>query len=262
MILRLVFLTLIFALPAHAEEGDFVVPDLPAADIYVLGEVHDNPHHHLTQAALISRLNPAAVVFEMLTSEQAALVRSTEVADPEALDWTDSGWPDFGLYAPVFEAAEDRAIYGAQITRDQARAAMRDGLVASFNGVATRFGLTKPVPPDQLDARLALQDAAHCGAMPPEMLPMMVEIQRLRDAELARSALEALDTVGGPVVVITGNGHARSDWGVPAMIRLARPATVVTALGQTEDDQPPQGPFDLVVSAPAVDRPDPCAIFQ
>jgi uncharacterized iron-regulated protein len=94
------------------------------------------------------------------------------------------------------------------------------------------------------------------------MLPGMVEVQRLRDAVLARAVVQAVEETGGPVAVITGNGHARRDRGVPAYLGRIAPDLEVFVLGQTEDGAPLEGGFDEVVSAPAVDRPDPCAAFQ
>ena len=44
---------------------------LAGADVVLLGEIHDNPEHHLRQAEAIASLSPAAVVFEMLTPDQA-----------------------------------------------------------------------------------------------------------------------------------------------------------------------------------------------
>lgn len=95
------------------------------------------------------------------------------------------------------------------------------------------------------------------------MLPVMVDIQRLRDASLAEAALTALAVHGAPVVVITGNGHARPDWGAPAMIASAEPDVSVFSLGQAEEGGPKldQG-FDMVEIAPPVDRGDPCAAFR
>ncbi len=90
----------------------------------------------------------------------------------------------------------------------------------------------------------------------------MVDIQRLRDAELAYSALQAFKAQGGPVVVITGNGHARMDWGAPVYLMAAAPSLRVVALGQGEDDAAPSGSFDLVESAPSVDRGNPCDAFR
>lgn len=236
------------------------------ADAVFLGELHDNPEHHLRQAHYVTELDPTALVFEMLTQAQADLVTPDLLADESALEaalgWNDSGWPDFAMYYPIFAAAPDAAYYGAAVPRDVARQAMAEGLTTGFRGDAEAYGLTVPLPDPQQAQREALQLAAHCDAMPEEMLPIMVDIQRLRDAELAYSALQALDAHGGPVVVITGNGHARLDWGAPVYVMAAAPSVSIAALGQGEDDSAPSGMFDVVETASSVDRGDPCEAFR
>lgn len=241
---------------------------LPAAaqDIVILGEVHDNPAHHAEQAARVAALKPRALVFEMLTPDQAARLTPDLIADPEAmaeaLGWASSGWPDFAMYHPIFAAAPEAAIFGALVPREAARAVLEGGLAESFGDGADAYGLTEPLPEAEQAAREALQLAAHCDALPEEMLPGMVAVQRLRDAVLARAVIRAMEETGGPVAVITGNGHARRDWGVPSYLARVAPDLEVFVLGQTEEGAPLQGGFDEVVSAPAVARPDPCAAFR
>ena len=69
------------------------------------------------QADLVARIAPMALVFEMLTSDQASRPDAAQRADVEALGalfgWSESGWPDFDLYAPIFAAAPEAALYGA-----------------------------------------------------------------------------------------------------------------------------------------------------
>lgn len=234
-------------------------------DIVLLGESHDNPAHHAVQARAVDQIAPRALVFEMLTARQAARVTDDNRNDPatlaQALGWTESGWPDFALYFPIFAAAPSARIYGAGVPRDAAREALKTGIVASFGDEAAAYGLTTPLPPGQQAEREALQMAAHCDALPEDLLPGMVDLQRLRDATLARAALRALDETGGPVVVITGNGHVRSDWGVPSVLARVRPSVDVLAVGQDEDGAI-EGAFDTVLPGPAVDRGDPCAAFR
>lgn len=233
------------------------------ADIVILGEFHDNAHHHVRQAEIVSTVRPKALVFEMLTEAQAAShIPGADAATLEAaFDWAESGWPDFAMYHPIFVAAPQARVFGAAVPRQAARAAMTDGVAAAFGEEASTFGLTLPLAPEEQDRREALQMSAHCDALPPEMLPAMVDIQRLRDAELARVALLAFDETGGPVVVITGNGHARSDWGMGSYIARAAPDRTVMAVGQSEDGAPLQGSFDLILDSPSVERDDPCAVF-
>lgn len=237
-----------------------------AQEVMILGEVHDNPAHHAEQAARVAQAQPKALVFEMLTEDQAARVtpalREDMAALEAALGWAESGWPDFSMYYPIFAAAPDAAIYGAQVPREAARAALSDGPAASFGEEAARYGLDRDLSPEEQAARETLQKEAHCNALPPEMLPGMVAIQRVRDAVLARATIAALEATGGSVAVITGNGHARRDWGVPAYLTMVAPDLDIWVLGQTEDARPLDGGFDLVTSAPAVARPDPCAAFK
>lgn len=236
------------------------------ADVVLLGEVHDNPGHHARQADVLAGLSPTAIVFEMITAEDAARITPALAADPQALaaalDWANSGWPDFSQYAPLFAFGAEVPLYGALIGREAAQAAFGEGAAAVFAGDAARFGLTQSLPAEELTAREAEQLAAHCDALPPDILPGFVEAQRLRDAALAQAALHAFEAHGGPVAIITGNGHARTDWGVPALIALAAPDVRVVSLGQFET--PPEGdvPFDLWALSDPVDRPDPCAAFR
>lgn len=189
-------------------------------------------------------------------------IRNDPDAIAHATDWTESGWPDFGMYYRIFSAAPEAAIFGGDVARDQVRRAVSDGAAEVFGAGASLFGLDAALPKDQKLARVKLQAEAHCDALPVDLLPGMVEAQRLRDAALARAAIAAIEETGGPIVVITGNGHARTDWGVPAMLAIARPDLIVKSLGQFE--VPPDGdiPYDAWAVSDPVDRPDPCEAFR
>lgn len=247
-----------------ARTGSPGLPESGNADIVILGETHDNAEHHRTQAALIRELAPTAVVFEMLDPQQADIAnrissRRAELRD--ALQWTDSGWPAWALYEPVFEATDETPIYGMALPGDRVRRAVSEGAAAVFGADAVTYGLVEPLPAMEQATREAQQLAAHCDMLPPEMLPGMVEAQRLRDAAFARTALQALAERGAPVVVIAGTGHARRDWGIPAAITRARPDVVVTSLGQLEGDQDTSPPFDTWLVTEPTPREDPCAGF-
>ncbi|EPX76714.1 ChaN family lipoprotein [Salipiger mucosus] len=252
------------AAPLAAQQND---DPLAGAEVVFLGEQHDNPGHHARQAEIVERLQPAAVVYEMLTAEQAAEVTPELISDAEAmaetLNWAESGWPDFEMYHPIFAAAPEAAVYGAQVPRDEARGLSDTGLARAFGEGAGFYGLDEDLPPEMQAAREELQMAAHCDALPAEVVPQMVDIQRLRDARLAETALLALTEHGTPVVVITGNGHARKDWGAPALIDMAAPEVSVASLGQAETGSgAPDGGFDMVEESEPVERDDPCAAFE
>lgn len=261
-----VVLAVLWATSAAAQSSSVgILTKMSEADVVILGEIHDNPDHHKYQARTIARLRPRSIVYEMLTPEQAGLITPDLAVETEALrvalDWDASGWPDFSLYAPLFAAHPLAVVYGAHVPREVARHSMEAGLAEAFGEEASVYGLTEPLPEAEQAARQALQKAAHCDALPDEMLAPMVDIQRLRDANLARAVVEALNDSGPPVVVITGNGHARKDWGLPVYLQRLRPEIIVYTLGQAEDGAQIEGAFDAVISAPPVHRDDPCAVF-
>ncbi|NVK14293.1 MAG: ChaN family lipoprotein [Rhodobacteraceae bacterium] len=251
---------------AGADELSGAAETLRGADVVILGEVHDNPVHHQRQAQILLELQPRAVVWEMITAVQAEGLEAGILGDAEqaakALNWADSGWPEFGLYAPVFAAAKSARQYGALVPREDAPEVMSDGIAAYFGTTASvRFGLDQPLPKAEQAAREEDQQINHCNAIPEEMLPILVDFQRFRDAALAAAADKALAETGGPVAVITGNGHARTDRGLAVYLAKARPDAEIRSLGQSEDGQI-SGQFDLVLDAPSVERPDPCLAFR
>lgn len=239
---------------------------MAGADIVILGEVHDNAEHHVGQADLIMQLKPKAVVFEMLSPEQAGIVNTGPRDDLDALaariDWANSSWPDFAIYAPVFAALDDTPVVGAAAPRGVVRAAFSEGASAVFGTGAGQFGLDMAVPAAQLAQRSQMQFDAHCAAMPLEMMGGMVEAQRLRDALFSKAALDALEKYGAPIVVIVGNGHARRDWGMPAMIAQAASDVTTYAVGFVEVPSPDNDPrFDTTLPTQPAQRDDPCDAF-
>ena len=226
------------------------LPALPPADVYILGEVHDNPAHHAVQAAMVAAIAPVAIVFEMLTDEQADRIGPDTPRDAATLgpllDWAESGWPAIEMYAPVMAAAGVAPVFGA----------------AGAPGDLSAFGLDEPLPPDQQALREDLQRAAHCDGLPEGMLPEFVGRQRHKDALFAARTIAAFDAAGGPVVLIAGNGHARKDWGVPAAIARVRPDIVVVSVVQSEPERETV-PGDVALVAPAPEgRMDPCDAFR
>ncbi len=257
------------AVAGEMEIGSFL--DLArSAEVVILGEIHDNPQHHENQTQIVRALAPDALVFEMIPQALEAVVNELRASGAPrheisaALDWPASGWPDFDLYAPVLEAAPNARIFGAQQSAEDIRRAADEGAAAAFGLDAAAYGLDVPLSEaDQLRREQEMADA-HCGALPETSLPAMVEVQRFRDATLADAALWArtLSGLEGQVVVITGNGHADTTNGVPALIALANPEVSVVSLGQLESD-PGYGdmPFDAYVTAAPPERDDPCAVF-
>jgi uncharacterized iron-regulated protein len=250
---------------AAREIGPEVLDTLPDVDVFVLGDVHDNPAHHRHQARALRAIEPAAVVFEMLQPQHVAALPDdlTDAAAVEAAtEWEARGWPDFAMYHPLFTASPGARIFAGDVPRSVVTMALRDGAAAAFGQEAARFGLTTPYPDAVQAEREADLLAAHCYAMPADAMGGMVEAQRLRDAVLAQAVLTALAETGGPVAVITGVEHARTDIGVPALIRQAQPGVTVLSIGQLERVPTGRPPHHLwIVTEGVANRGDPCAAF-
>jgi len=224
---------------------------------------------------MVKTLQPGALVFEMLEPRHAQAARGISRDDKDALEqafaWEERGWPDFDMYYPIIAAAPRAEIFGGALPPEKVRRAVSEGAAAVFGGASAIFGLDEPLPEEQMALRIELQDNAHCNAMPAELLPGMVEAQRLRDAALARATLEAVEEMRARrfprrVVVITGNGHARTDWGMPEMLARVFPEfgedrLRMATFAQFELEAPEDPPFRHWVVTEAAERGDPCEAF-
>ncbi len=252
-----------------------------SADFVALGEVHDNPDHHLLQARLVRAVTAAghrpALAFEMLTADQqaaidTALARAPKDPDTLAELWKANRWPDFPYYRPILAAGLEAGlpIVAANLPRAQAREIVAKGKDALDEGLGLRLAREEPIP-DAVAAQLRDEmKESHCGELPEAMLDPLVLAQRARDARMSERMVTA--GAGRGAILITGKGHARVDRGVPALVAKDAPGKKVVAIafeevsanatqpaGYEEDWGKGPLPFDFVVFTPRTKREDPCA---
>lgn len=288
----------------HLDENDegrlyrLIAPDAhglmrpPGVDIFLLGEVHDNPMHHRIRAWII-RNQPVpgalgAAVFEQVRGDQRPVLerlrpklgheKTGVTADAllQALEWEKSGWPPAAIYRPLFDAVLGAGlpIYPGEPARGRVRALARGDTSALGPGERARLRLDAPLPAPLAEALSAELAASHCGALPPRAIPGMAAAQRYRDASMA-DALLAAEQRHGSAILIAGNGHVRADRGVPWHIRQRKPHARVMSvvLAEVEDGKTdpaaylprdPEGKpaADLVIFTPGVERGDPCESFK
>jgi len=273
----------------HADkfiEPSELVARLTAARHVLLGEKHDNPDHHRLQAYLLRSMIAAgrrpAVAFEMFDADQAPTIATHLAARPtdaaglgDAVNWKASGWPDWAMYQPIADAAlaGGRPIVAANLSREVLAALRRAGAGGLDPALAARWRLTQS-PSAEVRESLAreIRDA-HCGHGSDAMVDRMVAIQRARDASMADAMLDA---AGDGAVLIAGAGHARTDRGVPAVLRARAPGTSIASVAFTEvapGVTTPEAyaarygaaastPFDYVWYTPRVDDVDACDKFK
>ncbi|HET8538696.1 MAG TPA: ChaN family lipoprotein [Anaeromyxobacter sp.] len=250
-----------------------------AADLVLLGEVHDNPDHHVLQARLVRTIvgsgRRPALALEMLASDlQPALdvARTRMPREPEQLAavWKQGGWPDFELYRPVLAAGIEPALplVAANLPRAQVRALVTDGLEAADPELRRRLEGGPELPPGAVEELRAEMMESHCGELPDEMMDPLILAQRARDATMSARLAAASGASGG--ILIAGKGHVRRR-GVPAWLALDAPGRKAVAVAFVEVDPKAKAtadyadefgkgafPYDFAVFTPAAARPDPC----
>jgi uncharacterized iron-regulated protein len=259
---------------------------LAAADVVILGEIHDNPDHHRLQArmlqAIVDRGRRPAVVFEMIPHDlqdtlDAHLRDSPGDADGlgRAVGWEERGWPDWSMYQPIADVAlrNHLAIRAGGLSQDLQRQLSREGADALDRQDRQRLGLMHELPSEAAASLDEVLFRSHCDLLPRHVLPAMRLVQWARDGAMAEAIEQAAND--GPVVLIAGAGHARRDWGVPAQLaaRDARLDVATVALVEVTADMSDPGEYlpagaglspvyDLLVFTPRADRDDPCEALR
>jgi len=240
---------------------------LEHARYVVLGETHDNRDHHQRQAQLVQQFLAAqpgaAVAFEMLDEDDASALSAQTASELEQrVEWANSGWPDFALYRPVFDAAfsVQARVVAAHPSAEHVRASMRGVAEAE----ARELHLDQPLPEAQIQAQHDEIRESHCGHAPDQMLTAMQRAQVYKDAFMAR----AMAQTQVPTVLIAGRGHARNDRAVPYFLKRAGSgATLSIAFIEVVDSREDPSTydteaFDYVIFTPRASNEDPCEKFR
>lgn len=239
----------------------------------LLGEVHDNADQHAARAAALRQFlrNGArpAIAFEQFDRERQADIdrvrRETPPPDQSRADHLiaqasrpRSGW-NWAFYRPYVELAleYDLPIVAANLSRADAERVARQGYGALFDAAAIgKLGLDRLSPAVLREQERAV-DEGHCGQLSTEQAARLARAQVARDAALTVAIRPYFDR---GVVLLTGNGHARNDVGVPIFLSRAERERTVT-IGLLEDEQAGvdwRARFDVVFVTPTQPRADPC----
>jgi uncharacterized iron-regulated protein len=228
--------------------------------VVLLGEVHDNAEQHALRldalrAWLATGARPVLALEQFDRDRQPAidaLLAQAPRPDADALIAAagGKGWL-WQHYRPFIALALEHGlpIVAANVPRDEARRVMRDGLAAT--------GFRADVPPAVLETQARDIEASHCGLLDSATAARMALAQVARDQFMAR-LLQAHADRG--VVLLAGNGHVRTDIGVPlwlpAAVRARSEAIGVLERGDTDTA------YDRVVHTAVQARPDPCAAMR
>ncbi len=247
----------------RASEPESVLAAARDVRFVFLGELHDNPRHHVLQAQVLAALIVAgrrpALVFEMLEVDQTPTI--LQQRDPigfgDAVGWEERGWPSYAMYEPLVRMAMANGlpIVAGNLGREALMAASKKGETPAT------FGFTAHI--DDAD-RSAIEDnvrEGHCGYADDSAVKAMAAAQELRDAHLAQRMLASATRDGA--VLVAGGEHANRKHGAAFHVAHAPGVTPdqVLSIGFVEPGASGIG-YDVTWSSPAVARFDPCIAFK
>lgn len=252
--------------------------------VLILGEVHDNTDDHWLQSQFAPFHGPdntkTGWVFEQFRADQQPVFDKL-AADPVSptleefkrlTGWDKSGWQQYN-YDPLLQAVIDAKLplYAGDVAKADMMTVARQGPEALPHDERARLKLDVPLGEANDAASFTEIEESHCGLMPKEALKSMAFAQRYRDASLADATLTAAEKHGS-AILITGNGHARTDRGVAWYIRQRAPDRKVVSVmlievedGKTDPEAYVQrGPdgkptADYIIFTPRVEHEEQCA---
>ena len=235
---------------------------LASRPVALLSEVHDNAVQHALRARALRALvesgaRPALLMEQFDRERQADLDRvmarpgataDEVIAAATPADASMQGW-SWPLYRPYIALALEYRLplVAANVSRVDTRRIAADCLAA--------HGFEARVPDDLAAGQVRAIVEGHCGLIDAAQAGGLVAAQVARDQFMAR-AVQAHAARGA--VLLAGNGHVRTDLGVPRWLVPATRARSVS-IGMPEAGRAPgASPYDTVVATPAQPRPDPC----
>lgn len=243
-----------------------LVEQLKQHSLILLGEVHDEPLHHLRRAELINALSAQ---HPLVVAEQLEAGKHVQYTQHLAEDLAQAGFDgkvwDWDVYAPLFStlATAKIPLVGGNLPLATIRQIAKQGEVALPDALAARIQ-TSPLGEG---AKLTLEadlETSHCGHLPKALLPNFIVAQRARDASMLNSMQQANQTA---VILLAGNGHVRKDYGIPTLLSSGQTSAVSVGFLQLDTLTPEairayQAQYDYVWLTGSVEAEDACAAFR
>ena len=241
-----------------------LIAELISADYILLGELHDNPHHHEARGRLIAAIasKKYTAVIEYLPTGPLVQWTGSTLQSLEQAGFSPKAWP-WKLYQPLLDAIRVSGfpLYGSNLDRSISKTIFSGGPIpAAMESDYRKSALTgeskRSLENDLIDG--------HCGKLPVQYLEPMFRVQRLTDISMAQVMMRH-----SPAILFAGNGHVRNDYGVPQVLRSLDPSKKRVSVGFVEEDR--RNPkalaelariYNFVWITPSIERADPCATLH
>ncbi len=240
---------------------DQLISVLRKADFVLLGELHDNPHHHQIRGQIIKQLGNQkySVVVEYLLADKKVKFSGSTLQSLEEFGYSPKAWP-WKIYQPLFEdiRTSGLTIYGSNLDRSISKslftgASIPTNLQEAYDKSSLSTSAKRQLDQDLIDG--------HCGKLPNQYLEPMFKVQRLTDISMARVMIEHQ-----PAILLAGNGHIRKDYGVPQVLASLAPSRSNVSVGFVEEEKRDaktlkdlHQQYDFIWITPSIKREDPCA---
>lgn len=228
----------------HLETGKAVsfgelIAQLGPAELIFIGEVHDNPEHHLIQVqilqALIARYGPVTIGMESFQEHQQSVLDGylhgdlTEEAFLRDVDWQNQWGLDYYFYRPLLLLVKEKG--GRVLAINAPDRIVRKVARTGLNTLETRER-------EQLAHIIDLDNKEHRAYLrgiykehPKEDLRKFdhfYEAQCVWEETMAENIAEYLEKYDQKMVVFTGNGHITNRYGIPDRTLRRIPVSTAT----------------------------------
>ncbi len=216
---------------------DRLIDQISSKDLIFIGEVHDNPEHHLIQVqilqALVECCSPISIAMEFLEKlQQPTLERyhRGELDESEFLKEVDWG-PDYHFYRPLIRIAKQHgaAVLAINAPREVVRKVARQGLESldepERNKIAKEIDLSNEAHKKYV--REAYERHTH-GDL--KEFDYFYEAQCVWEDTMAESLAEYLKGHEKKLIVFAGNGHIINKFGIPNRTIERIPVSMVTIM--------------------------------
>ena len=217
------------------------IKEIASQEIIFVGEVHDNPEHHLIQIqiiqALIDQYGPVTVAMEIFQKPQQPSLDQylkgdlTEGDFLSKVNWRGEWGIDYHLYRPILLMAKRNRskVLAINAPRDIVKKVARHGL-KSLDSIERKL-LAKEIDLSNKAHRDYVHRVyTHHAHKDLKRFDYFYEAQCVWEDSMAQNLAEYLKRNGGKLIVIIGNGHIVNRFGVPERTIRRLPVSMATVM--------------------------------
>jgi uncharacterized iron-regulated protein len=221
---------------------DQLIERIASKDLVFVGEVHDNPEHHLIQVQILQSLmgccGPVTIAMEFLRKPDQEFIdlylkgELTEEQFLEKIDWRGGGWGfAYHLYRPIFLLAKQNKSEMLpinaphEIVKKVARKGLNSLDHAERNRLATDIDLS-----NKAHFAYVREVYEHHSHKQLREFEYFYEAQCVWEDTMAENIAKYLGENRVKVVALTGNGHIVNKFGIPDRVISRFPVSMVTIM--------------------------------